>query len=83
MEKTPKDLEQLKKIMSFAIKKSMSRCFKQLDIIDYNHRILHQILCEKSCSHIFVMHLIKVNDDIIIIKMTLFIHFKFSFIWHL
>jgi hypothetical protein len=41
MEKTPKDLEGLKRIMSFATKKPMIRCFKQLDIIDYNYRILH------------------------------------------
>jgi hypothetical protein len=66
--------------MSFTIKKSMIRCFKQLNIIDYSHMILHQILCGKSCNHILVMHLIKVDDDIVIKK---YIHFKFSFIWHL
>jgi hypothetical protein len=68
--------------MSFATKKSMIRCFKQLDIIDYSHRILHQILCGKSCSHILMVHLIKVDDGIVIGKMTLFIHFNFSSIWH-
>jgi hypothetical protein len=47
MDKTPKDLEGLKRIMFFAIETSMNRCSKQLDIIDYNHRILHQILCGK------------------------------------
>jgi hypothetical protein len=26
-------------------------------IIDYNHRILYQILCEKSCGYILVVHL--------------------------
>jgi len=83
MEKTPKDLEGLKRIMSFATKKSMIRCFEQVDIIEYSHRILLQILCEKSCSHILTMHLIKVDDDIVIRKMILFIHFKFSSIWHL
>ncbi len=25
-------------------------------IIDYNHRILYQILCEKSCGYILVVH---------------------------
>jgi hypothetical protein len=80
--KNSKRFGRTKKIMSFTIKKSMIRCFKQLNIIDYSHRILHQILCEKSCNHILVMHLIKVDDDIVIKKMT-FIHFKFSFIWHL
>jgi hypothetical protein len=69
--------------MSFATKKSMIRCFEQLDIIEYSRRILLQILCEKSCSHILIVHLIKVDDDIVIGKMTLFIHFKFSSIWHL
>ncbi len=83
MEKTPKDLEGLKRIMSFTTKKSMIRCFEQLDIIEYSRRILLQILCEKSCSHILIVHLIKVDDDIVIGKMTLFIHFKFSSIWHL
>jgi len=82
MEKIPKDLEGLKRIMCCAIKKSMIRCFKQLNIIDYSHRILHQILWGKSCNHILVMHLIKEDDDIVIKKMTLFIHFKFSFMWH-
>jgi hypothetical protein len=80
--KNSKRLEGLKRIMSFATKKSMIRCFKQLDIIDYSHAILHQILCGKICSHILVVHLIKVDDDIVIGKMTLFIHFKFSCIWH-
>jgi len=43
MEKTPKDLEGLLGVgkTSFATKKPMIRCFKQLDIIDYNYRILH------------------------------------------
>jgi hypothetical protein len=41
MEKIPKDLEGLKRIMPFAIKRSMIRCFKQLNIIDYSHKILH------------------------------------------
>jgi len=79
-EKNSKRLEG--RIMSFATKKSMIRCFKQLDIIDYSHTILQQILCGKNCSHILVVHLIKVDDDIVIGKMTLFIHLKFSCIWH-
>jgi hypothetical protein len=47
----------LEEILSFVTKKSMNKCFKQL-IIDYNIRILLQILRVKSCSHILVVHLI-------------------------
>jgi hypothetical protein len=44
--------QSLKEILSFATKKSMIKCFKQL-IIDFNNRILLQILHVKSCNHIY------------------------------
>jgi len=70
----------VEEILSFATKKSMTKCFKQL-IIDYSNKILFQILCVKNCSHIVMVHLTSrwwhgdKKDDI-------FFHFKFSFIWH-
>jgi hypothetical protein len=44
------------KILSFATKISMTKYPKQL-IIDCNNRILLQILCVKSYSHILVVYL--------------------------
>jgi hypothetical protein len=43
--------------MSFATKKSMTKCAKWLHNLFNNHRILLQILCEKSCNHILMVHL--------------------------
>jgi hypothetical protein len=46
----------LEEILSFATKKSMIKCFKQL-VIDYSNRILFQVLGVKHCSHILMVHL--------------------------
>ncbi len=43
----------LEEILSFATKKSMTKCFKQL-VIDYSNRILFQILCVKI---VVILHL--------------------------
>jgi hypothetical protein len=45
----------LEEILSFATKKTMIKCPKQL-VIDCNNKILLQILCVKSCSRILVVH---------------------------
>jgi hypothetical protein len=45
----------LEEILSFATKKSITKCFKQL-VIDYN-RMLFQILHINNCSHIIMVHL--------------------------
>jgi len=50
-------------------------------IIEYNHRILFRILCEKNCSHILVMHftsrwLVNKKNDIIF-SLQAFIHMAF------
>jgi hypothetical protein len=41
----------IEEILSFATKKSMTKCLKWL-VINYNNRILLQILNVKSCNHI-------------------------------
>ncbi len=70
----------LQEILSFATKKSMIKCLKWL-VIDYNNRILLQILHVKNCSHILVVHLSSRRcwsmrkDDV-------FFHYKFLSIWH-
>jgi hypothetical protein len=51
-----KKTRQLEEILSFATKKSMIKCPKQL-VIDYNNRILLRILHVKSCNHILAVHL--------------------------
>jgi hypothetical protein len=50
------DSKTIEAILSFATKKSITKCFKRL-IIDYTNRILLQILCVKSCSYILMVHL--------------------------
>jgi len=67
----------LKEILSFATKKLMTICPKWL-IIDCNNRILFQILCVKSCSHILVEHLISIYDDVITRRLMSFFHYKFT-----
>ncbi len=47
----------LEEILSFATKKSMIKCPKQL-VFGYSNRILLQILHVKSCSHILMVHFI-------------------------
>jgi hypothetical protein len=47
----------LEEILSFATKKSMTKCPKRL-LIDCNNKILLQILRVKSCNHILMVHLI-------------------------
>jgi len=51
------NFEPLKGIISFATKKSMTKCVKWLHNLIHNHRLLFQILCEKNCNHILVVHL--------------------------
>jgi hypothetical protein len=41
----------------FAIKTSMIKYILNDYIIHYSHKILLQILCEKSCNHILLVHL--------------------------
>jgi len=50
-------------------------------LIDCNHRILHQILSGKSCSHT-LMVIWLIDDNMVIRRMTSFFHCKFSSIWH-
>jgi len=72
----------LEKILSFATKKSMTKCPKQL-IIEYNNRILLQILCVKNYSHTLVVHLTsrwwrdhrKVD---VVFSLHIFIHMAFT-----
>jgi hypothetical protein len=47
----------LKKNLVFCNQKSMIKCSKRL-IIDYNNKILFQILHVKSCNYILMVHLI-------------------------
>jgi hypothetical protein len=51
-------------------------------IIDYNHRILFQILCGESCYHILVMHLTSrwcgTRKDDIVFSLHVFIHMAFT-----
>ncbi len=72
----------LKEILYFATDKSMTKCFKWL-IIEYNNRILLQILCVKGCSHILMVHLISTrwcgnrkND--VVFSSQIFIHMAFT-----
>jgi len=53
------NFEPLKGIISFANKKSMTKCAKWLHDLfhSHSHRRLFQILCGKSCNHILVVHL--------------------------
>jgi hypothetical protein len=50
------NLHTLEEILSFATKKSMTKCLKRL-IINYSNTILLQILRVKSYTHILVVYL--------------------------
>jgi hypothetical protein len=72
--------QSLEEILSFATKKSMIKCSKQL-VIDFNNRILLQILRAKSCSHILIMHLINKQwrdnrKTDVIFSLQVFIHME-------
>jgi hypothetical protein len=51
----PNSIYHYKELCTLLTKKSIIKCFKWLHNW-YSHRILFQILCEKSCNHILVVH---------------------------